>query len=77
MRKFLITFILYVYTNYVYEDFDIYKSHALYLAKILWLYYAICIWVVSPLFIPEFLFKQSKFYSNLKKIKSQITNKQL
>jgi hypothetical protein len=75
MRKFLITFILYVYTTYVYEDFTIYKSWSLYIVKFLWLYYAICIWLVSIVLVPEFLFKQSNFYINFKKLKSQILNK--
>ena len=74
MRKLLITFILYVYTTYVYEDFSVYKQNIKWLIYIFWFYYATCVWIISPIFIPEFLFKQSNFYKKLKELKSKIKN---
>jgi hypothetical protein len=73
MRKFelfWIEFIVYIYVNYIYEDWSIYKP----MGKIYyypgWLYKSILTWVVCPIFIPEFLFKKTSIYEHIQKLKN-------
>lgn len=83
MRKiklFFIEFLLFVYTKYIKEDWDIYEKWAKPYVYVCWLWRAVITWLVSPIFLPEFLFKRTSLYKKYKKIKespeytSQILN---
>jgi hypothetical protein len=71
MKKFIdfcILFALYVYTKYIVEDWNIYTK----LGKMYyypgWFMRAILVWLVCPIFIPEYFFKQTSIYKHMKKI---------
>lgn len=68
IKAFLAEFLLFVYTNYIVEDFDIYKKWAKPIIYVGWYYRAIVIWAFSPVFLPEFLFKRSNTYKTMKAI---------
>jgi len=67
---FFIEFALFVYTNYIVEDFDIYKKWAKPIVYVGWLYRAAVIWLFSPIFLPEFLFKRSNLYKTIQAIQN-------
>lgn len=71
MRKifelFCIKFALFVYTEYVYEDMSIYTKWAKVILYLPLLYRAFVIWLFCPIFLPEYFFKQSNIYKEMKK----------
>lgn len=68
IELFCILFALYVYNNYIVEDWSIYKKIGIIYYYPFWLIRSIIIWLICPLFIPEYFFKQSKMYRQIKKI---------
>jgi len=71
MKKFIdfcILFALYVYTEYIVFDWSIYTK----LGKIyyypFWFIRACLVWAISPIFIPEFYFKQTTMYKHIQKV---------
>lgn len=71
MKKFelfCIKFILFVYTQYIVEDWSIYTKMGKFFTYPVWFYRACLIWLICPIFLPEYFFKQSTFYKQLKKI---------
>jgi len=68
MKKFLINFLLFVYTEYVYEDFDTFTKIGKIFIYPFWFIRACIIWTISPVFIPIFFIKQSVWYKNIKKL---------
>jgi len=69
IELFLILFALYVNTNYIIEDWSYYTK----LGKIyyypFWVIRSIIIWIICPIFLPEYFFKKSKLYKKIKEIK--------
>ena len=70
IKAFLAEFLLFVYTNYIVEDFEIYKNWAKPIVYVGWIYRSIVIWLFSPIFLPQFLFKRSKTYKTMKAIQN-------
>ena len=70
IKAFLAGFILFVYNEYIKEDWTIYKKWAKPIVYVGWFYHAIVIWIFSPIFIPEYLFKKSKLYKKIKRIQN-------
>jgi hypothetical protein len=66
-KLFCINFILFVYENYVKEDFDVLTKFGKIIIYPAWLALAISIWLICPIFIPEYFFKQSKIYAEIQK----------
>jgi hypothetical protein len=68
IELFCILFILHVYNNYIHEDWSFYTK----LGKIyyypFWFIRSIIIWIICPIFILEYLFKNSKIYKEIQKI---------
>jgi len=62
MKLQILKFILFFYTEHIQEDWDEFTK----LGKIVlwpaWLVRSILMWIFSPMFIPEYMFKQSKVY---------------
>jgi hypothetical protein len=56
MKRKLAKYILYIYTNYIIEDFDIYKKWSLPFFKIANFFRKIYVWVFSIIFFPIFVF---------------------
>lgn len=77
IKAFLAGFILFVYVKYVKEDWDIYKSWAKPIVYVGWLYRAIVIWIFSFIFLPEYLFKKSDLYKEMKKIQNSREYKEM
>ena len=60
LEKFFILFALYVYTNFIVEDWSCYSKFAKVWYKPAWFVRATLIWLVSPVLIPGYLFKESE-----------------
>jgi hypothetical protein len=67
MKQHISKFLLFVYLEYIKEDWEDYHPFARNIIKPLWRIQSILIWIVSPLIIPSYIFKQSKLYSNIQK----------
>jgi len=68
MKKSLAKFALYVYTTYIVEDWSIYTKTGKFFIYPAWFVRAILLWFISPIFLPEYLFKQTSVYKKIKKI---------
>lgn len=62
MKEQLELFISFIQDTYIKEEFDILNNFGLMIIKPAWIIKSIFIWILCPLLIPEFLFKQSKIY---------------
>lgn len=70
MNKFklnCILFILFVYTNYIKEDWSIYTKIGKIYYYPFWFIKSCIIWIICPIFIPEYLFKQTDIYKRIQK----------
>jgi uncharacterized membrane protein YgaE (UPF0421/DUF939 family) len=56
MKRFLAKYLLYIYNNYIIEEYDIYNKWALPFVKIISFFRKIYIWIASIVFFPIFLF---------------------
>lgn len=68
MKTNFFDFILYVYKNYIYEDWSVYTKFGKICIYPAWAVRSFFIWILSFLFIPEYLFKNSNFYKEFKKL---------
>jgi len=75
--KNLILFISYVHKNYVIEDWSYYTKIGKKIIYPIWFIHAFIVWIACPIFIPEFLFKQSNMYKILKGIMNSNEYKKL
>lgn len=69
---FLISFALFITINYITEDWSIYTKHGKIYYYSFWFIRSMIYWIVCPIFLPEYFFKQSKFYQNFKKLQNHI-----
>jgi len=69
-KAFLTKFILFVHDKYVHEDWDVYTTFGKLCIFFPWLIRAICIWAISPVLLPEYFFKHSKFYKRIQILKN-------
>ena len=70
MKKFelfCILFILFVYENYIKEDWTDYNQAGKIFLFIPWLVRSMIFWIICPIFLPEYLFKQSEIYKQIQK----------
>jgi len=70
IKLFCVKFILYVYIEYIKEDWSIYTPIGKLFIYPSWVILSILIWIISPLFLPEFLFKQSNLYKKFLELQS-------
>ena len=63
----LAKFLLFVYLEYVKEEWELYTPLGQKFIYPLWIVRSTGIWLISPIFIPEYLFKTSKFYERIQK----------
>lgn len=71
MKKFKIfcaKFLLHVYIKYIREDWDEYTLFGKICIYPAWFVKSTLIWMISPMFLPEYWFKNSKLYKEIKKI---------
>lgn len=66
-KLFCIKFVLFVYTNYIIEDWSLITKTGKIVIYPFWFIRSILIWLVSPIFIPEYMVKQSKMYKEVKR----------
>lgn len=71
-QKFFILFTLYVYTTHIKEDWTVLTKFAKIYYYPFWLIRSLIIWLICPVFIPAYLFKQSKTYQHYKKLETDI-----
>lgn len=74
MKTFLINFMLFFYTEYIVEDWDTLKPIGRVYIYPFWFIGACIMWIVSPIFITEYLFKQSDVYKNIQKMQEEMLN---
>ena len=67
LKSRLAKFLLYVYLEYVREEWELYTPLGQKVIYPLWIVRSAGIWLISPIFIPEYLFKNSNFYKKVKK----------
>lgn len=72
MKGILINYLIYFYTTYIVKDFDILKPYGKLLIYPFWFIKSFIFWLISPLFIFEYLIVSSNFYKNLKSDIEQI-----
>jgi len=71
MKKFIdfcILFALYVTKTYINEDWSIYTKLGKFYYYPGWFIRSLLIWLICPIFIPEYFFKQTDMYKQIKKI---------
>lgn len=71
MKKFIdfcILFALYIYKTYIYEDWSIYTKTGKIMIYWAWFVRSLIIWLICPIFIPEYYFKQTSLYAYIKKM---------
>jgi len=66
MKQKVAKFILYVYLTYIKEEWEILTSIGQKVLYPFWFIRSFLIWLICPIFIPEYLFKQSKIYKKFK-----------
>lgn len=70
IKAFLAGFILYVYNEYVYEDWSVINTFGKICCYWAWFIRAMLVWIVSPVFLPIYIFKQSELYKQMQIIKN-------
>jgi hypothetical protein len=60
-------YILFVYTEYIKEEWECYTSIGRKFIYPLWVVRSIIIWLISPIFIPEYFIVNSKWIKNFNK----------
>ena len=65
---FCILFVTYINENYIAENWSIYKPYVKIILYPIWFIRSILIWLVCPIFLPEYLFKRSRMYKQFKKL---------
>ena len=68
MIAFIAKYMLYIYTTYIKEDFDIYKKWALPFIYSVWFIHGIYMWIGSIIFFPFFYLCMIFDNSNMKKM---------
>jgi len=63
MKLKIINFILWFYENHIQEDWNDYNKLGKIIIYPAWFVRAIFMWIITPLYIPEYLFKTSKVYA--------------
>jgi uncharacterized BrkB/YihY/UPF0761 family membrane protein len=61
-------FFLFVYTEYIKEEWDIYKPFTKVIIFPFWFIRSFLIWLVCPLLIPDYLIRKSKIYKKFQKV---------
>ena len=69
-KLFCINFILFVYVNYIVEDWTIFTKLGKICLYPVWFVRALLIWMVCPFLIPYYFFKKSKMYKEIEKIQN-------
>jgi len=69
-KLFCILFTLYVYENYIKEDFTILTPIGKVFTYPAWFVRSFFIWLICPIFIPDYFFKKSKLYKMVQQIQS-------
>jgi len=70
IKAFLAGFILFVYREYIEEDWSVYTLFGKMCVYWAWCVRAILVWIVSPVFLPIYVFKQSELYKQMQIIKN-------
>jgi len=80
MKQKIAKFLLFVYLNYIQEEWEIYNSAGKIFIYPAWFIRSFFIWLLCPFLIPDYLIKQSTVYKILKDMHARglmLTPKQL
>lgn len=72
MKLLFIEFLLYVYVNYIQEDWDVYNKVGKVIIYPAWLVRSFLVWVISPVLLIPFFVKKSKKYKEFKKMSEKM-----
>jgi hypothetical protein len=76
MKIEILKFILWMYENHIQEDWDDYNKIGKIIVYPAWFIRSCLIWALFPLWIPSYLFSQSKAYEHYTKFGKMLTSKQ-
>lgn len=68
MKQKIAKFILFVYNNHIQEDWDILTPLGKFFIKPAWFINSLFIYLISPIFIPQYMFVNSNFYKRLQMV---------
>ena len=74
MKTFLINFMLFFYTNYIMEDWDELNKFGKIFIYPFWFIKSTIMWIISPLFVVDFLWRKSELYKEVQKMNEQMLN---
>jgi hypothetical protein len=67
MKQQVAKYLLFVYLNYIKEDWDEYNKFGKIMIYPAWFIKSFVIWIISPIFLPEYFFKKSLIYKEYEK----------
>ena len=67
MKRKIAKFLLFVYTTHIVEEWDVITPFGKKVLYPAWLVRSFLVWLFCFIFIPEYLFKQSKVYKKFQK----------
>lgn len=68
----LINLVLYVYTNFIYEDWELLTKTGNFLLYPAWLVYAAAVILLSPIFALGYFWENSETYKQYQEAKAQV-----
>ena len=71
LKVFLAKFMLHVYVEYILEeDFALMNLYGRVIIYPFWVFKAVLTWAVCPIFLPKFLFMQTKLYKEIQRVQA-------
>ena len=77
MKKVIAKFLLFVYLQHVKEDWNEYTPLGKFIIYPAWFIKSIFIWIISPIFIVQYLFLESDTYKTMMKMQESMSPKQI
>ena len=77
MKQKIASFLLFVYLRHIKEDWDVLTPLGRFFTIPAWFIYSIFIWLISPIFIPQYLIINSEAYKNFRYMADNFTPEQI
>lgn len=74
MKKYLAKFLLWFYLEYIKEEWDILKPFGKVIIYPFWFIKSIIFWILSPIFVLEYIWVNSKMYQEIQKMNEMFLN---
>jgi len=69
-------FILFVYLKYIKEDWHTWTKFGRIVIYPFWWIHSFLVWIICPLFIPQYMYEGSKLQKSVEKMKKEIEKSQ-